>query len=354
MQSGAGMIIGAEGEGMSNCKFGVYGIGDVAGEYIKAIDNNPDGEVAAVVGRDMKKTEGRIHALGLDCDVLDSYDEMIARDDIDAVVITTPHFLHAAEAIRAAEEGKHIVCEKPIGMTLEEMRSVRDAVKKADVVFQNGLVLRWSPFIQNVLFMRDKGLLGEIYYMECDYFHGLGPWWNGFTWGVHKKSGGPSAALVGGIHAADLLRCICGDIVEVHAYAARGHRQDFEYVPTYMATVKFENGAVGKTSCSYEIESPYMVNTIVHGSGGSVHNDRFYSKGLFPGQTGWERFETIMPDSPAVSHHPFRFLIDDFMEGIKTGRSTVLNIDETYKTHELCVAIDRSMEEGQPVKLPLG
>lgn len=334
-------------------RFGIYGFGDVAKEYAKAVEHHPAGEVAAVVGRDKVKTEGRVRELSLECEVLESYDEMISRDDIDAVIITSPHFLHAAEAIKAAENKKHIVCEKPIGMTFSEMCRVRDAVKKAGVQFQNGLVLRWSSFILNVRSMAAKGLLGDIFYMECDYFHGLGPWWNGFSWGVHKKSGGPSAALVGGIHAADLLRYVCGDVKKVHAFKTRGHRADFEYPPTYTATVTFENGGVGKTSCSYEIECPYMVNTIIHGSKGSVHNDRFYSKELFPGQTGWERFETVMPDSPAVSHHPFRDLIADFIGSVETGGTTILNIDETFKTHEFCVAIDRSMESGETVELPL-
>ena len=338
---------------MKTYRFGIYGFGDVAKEYAKAVVNHPAGEVAAVVGRDRVKTEKRVRDVGLDCEVLDSYDEMVSRNDIDAVIITSPHFLHAAEAVKAAENGKHIVCEKPIGMTFAEMCSVRDAVKKAGVQFQNGLVLRWNPFVLNVRSMVSKGLLGDIFYMECDYFHGLGPWWNGFSWGVQKKSGGPSASLVGGIHAADLLRYIRGDIAEVHAYETRGHRQDFEYPPTYTAAVKFTNGAVGKTSCSYEIESPYMVNTVIHGSKGSVHNDRFYSKEMFPGQTGWERFETVMPDSPAVSHHPFHDLIADFIGAVEGGGTTVLNIDETFKTHELCVAVDRSMESGETVKLPL-
>ncbi|MBC8452379.1 MAG: gfo/Idh/MocA family oxidoreductase, partial [Spirochaetes bacterium] len=115
----------------------------------------------------------------------------------------------------------------------------------------------------------------------------------------------------------------------------------------------FANGAVGKTSCSFAIETSYDMNFIVHGSKGSVRNDKFFIKDLFPGQTGWQNFATVMPDSGAVSHHPFKNLVDDFLAALDNGRQPMLNIDEMFKTHELCMAIDLSLETGETVKLPL-
>ena len=72
---------------------------------------------------------------------------------------------------------------------------------------------------------------------------------------------------------------------------------------------------------------------------------------LFPGQTGWQKFETVMPDSGSVSHHPFKFLVDDFLDALNKGQEPMLNIDEMYKTHELCMAIDISLETGKSVTL---
>jgi predicted dehydrogenase len=84
-----------------------------------------------------------------------------------------------------------------------------------------------------------------------------------------------------------------------------------------------------------------------------VVNDRFFIKDLFPGQTGWQRFETIVPGSGSVTHHRFKELVDDFLDALETDREPCVGIAETYKTHELCVAITRSMKSGQPVALPL-
>ncbi len=338
---------------MAKYNAGVFGLGNVSTEYIKAVNNNPLSEVIAVVGKDKAKTQAKITDMDLVCEVMENYEDLVTRDDLDIMVISSPHFLHAAEAIGAAEKGKHVIVEKPIGMNLGEMQRVRAAIQQAGVKSQCGMVLRWNPFIENLKRLIERRALGEIFYIEVDYFHELGPWWNGFTWGGHQKSGGPSASLVGGIHAVDLTRWLCGEVAEVFAYQTWGHRKDFEYPPTYLATLKFQNGAIGKTSCSFEIEAPYVVNVIVYGSKGSIVNEKFYVKDLFPGQTDWQHFTTIMPDSGAVSHHPFQQLVDDFIEAIEHDGESCLNIEETYKTHELCVAIDRSMESGEKVTLPL-
>lgn len=338
---------------MAKYKAGVVGIGDVAKEYIKSLNANPLAEVTAVVGRDPEKTRNRIAEWGLACEVRSSVEELLADDDLDIITITSPHQLHNAAAIAAAEAGKSLLCEKPIAMNFAELRNLRDAVKKSSVIFQSGLVLRWNPFIQNLKNLVDGGHFGDLFYMEADYCHELGPWWNGFTWGGQKKSGGPSASLVAGIHAVDLVRYICGEVEEVQAYGTWGHRKDFEYPPTYVAALKFANGAVGKSSCSFAVESPYDMNFILHGSKGSVRNDKFFLQELLPGQTGWQEFTTVMPDSGAVSHHPFKGLVDDFLEALDTGRPPMLNIDEMFKTHELCMAIDLSLETGKSVALPL-
>ena len=332
---------------------GVIGLGNVATEYVRAVDNNPLAEVVAVVGRDREKTKNRVQSLGLSCEVMKEFSDMIARDDIHFVVITTPHYLHFQQIIEAAERGKHVVVEKPIGMNWQEIARVREVIVKTGMKFQCGLVLRFNPFVDNLRRLIETDALGEIFHLEVDYFHSLRPAWGGFRWGVHKRSGGPSASLVAGIHAVDLLRYLCGEVSELTAYSTTASRREFEYAPSYLAALRFQSGAIGKSSCSFETRCPYLLNLLLHGTKGSVFNEKFFLKDLFPGQNAWQRFETVMPDSPAVSHHPFQQLIDDFIEAVDTDRQTRNNIEEMYRTHELCLAIDRSMESGERVKLPL-
>jgi predicted dehydrogenase len=336
-------------------KYGVavFGIGWVAGEHIKAYMQNPHTEVRAIASRRKESARAKKDELGLDCDILDDYESMLKRDDIDIVDLCTPNFLHAQETIDAASVGKHVVIEKPIAMNIDELRAVRDAVVKAGVKSQVGFISRWNPHVRSIRSMIDKGGLGEVFFTEVDYYHEIGPWWSGWNWGANTRKDGPTASLVAGCHAVDLLYYLGGEVDEVFAYGTFGHRKDYEYEPTYAAVVKFKNGKIGKTGCSFENECPYVMNIILHGSKGSVLNEKFYTKEWYAGQEGWQKFNTIFLDSGDVVHHPFKEMVDDLADALVNDKEATANIHEAYKSHEICLAIDRSIETGQIVKLPL-
>lgn len=339
---------------MKKYKVGIYGVGDVATEYMKAFNNNPLSEVVIAVDKDKIKTEKKITAMGLSCEVDTDYDKMIKRKDVDIIVLSGPHFLHAKEAIKAANAGKHILSEKPLGMDFKEVAEVYSAIKNARVQFQNSFVGEWYPYILNVKKLISDGLLGKVFYLEADYMHNLDHWTTAWAWGVNKRSGGPSAPLIGGIHTIDIIRVIGGEPIEVFAYQTWGHIKEYEYAPTYVAIIKFKDGVIGKTACSYEITAPYHTNFCFYGSKGTIRNEKFFLKETFPGQTDWQQFETVFVDNRLVSHHPFQPAIDDFIKAIADNKhKNIGNIEQTYKTHELCYAIEKSMETGKIVKLPL-
>lgn len=332
---------------------GVFGIGWVAGEHIKAYIHNPHMKVVALASRNRESAQAKKDELGLDCDILDDYESLLEREDINIIDICSPNFLHAQEAVSAVSANKHVVIEKPIAMNFNELKAVKDAIVKAGVKSQAGFVCRWNSHIQSIRSMIDKGGLGEVFYVEVDYYHEIGPRWSGWKWGANRRENGPTASLVAGCHAVDLLYYFGGQVDEVFAYGTFGHRKDYEYEPTYAAVVKFKNGKIGKTGCSFENECPYVMNIIIHGSKGSVLNEKFYTKEWYPGQQGWQDFNVILLDSGDVTHHPFQDMVDDLAEALLNDKETTANIHEAYKTHEICLAIDRSIETGQVIKLPL-
>ncbi len=332
---------------------GVFGIGWVAGEHIKAYMQNPNMHVVALASRKRESAQAKKDELGLDCDILDNYDSLVKRDDIDIIDICSPNFLHAEEGIKAASAGKHVVIEKPIAMNLKELKDMKDAIVKAKVKSQVGFISRWNQHIRSIRSMIDNGGIGEVFYVEVDYYHEIGPWWSGWRWGANTRKNGPTASLVAGCHAVDLLYYFGGDVDEVFAYGTFGHRKDYEYEPTYTAVVKFKSGKIGKTGNSFENECPYVMNIIIHGSQGSIINEKFYSKSWFPGQRDWQTFNSIFLDSGDVTHHPFKEMVDDLADALLNNKEATANIHESYKSHEICLAIDRSIETGKIIKLPL-
>jgi predicted dehydrogenase len=160
--------------------------------------------------------------------------------------------------------------------------------------------------------------------------------------------------LLGGCHAVDAIRWFAGEeIVEVAAFG-NNIKGNFEFDANVVALLKFDGGAIGKTSALFDAEMPYAFNIDLAGTEGTLRDNRIWSKKLLPGQTGWTTMQTILPDSGAVEHHPFDAEINHFVDCILQGRESHCNIADAYRTHEVCMAIDRSIAQGgQPIRLPL-
>jgi UDP-N-acetyl-2-amino-2-deoxyglucuronate dehydrogenase len=185
-----------------------------------------------------------------------------------------------------------------------------------------------------------------------DYWHGLGSHWTGHAWAKTRQGGG-STMLLGGCHAVDALRWFSGrKVVEVSAFANDLHG-NWEFPANVVAILKFDDGTIGKTSALFDAELPYAFNIDLVGTEGSLRDNRVWSKRLLPGQTGWTTMQTILPDSGAVEHHPFDAEVNHLVDCIREGRESHCNIADAFHTHEICIAIDRSIEAGGPVKLPL-
>jgi predicted dehydrogenase len=335
---------------------GIVGTGWVAGEHIKAFAANPRTELRAICSRDAAKGRQKIEALGLKCEVYTDYNRMLEQDDIHIVAIATPPHLHKEQAIAAAEAGKHLLLEKAMATTLEDARAVRDAVAKAGVKSVVSFVLRWNPLFEIIKAQLADNAIGNVFFGEVDYFHGIGPWYAQYSWNVKKEIGG-SSLLSAGCHAVDAVRWFMGgEIAEVCQYSTFGRGPDFaeyEYDPTSCLICKFADGRIAKVASSIECIQPYVFNINLVGTEGTIRNNRIYSKRKFPGQTSWVEIPTILPDSGDVTHHPFTHEVAHFVECIRTNRESHVNVADAYKTHEVVFAADLSAKEGRPVSLPL-
>jgi predicted dehydrogenase len=272
---------------------------------------------------------------------------------VDIVNLSGPNHVHAEQGVAAAEAGKHILIEKPMCISMEENRRLRDAVAKAGVKSVVSFVLRWNPLFENLKALLAAGAVGELFYIEVDYWHGLADWWPGWEWG-RTLSSGRSTMLTGGCHAMDAIRNFAGEeIVEVSAFG-NNKTGRFEYDANVVAILRFQSGLIGKTSALFDAEMPYCFNIDLAGTEGTLRDNRIWSKRLFPGQTSWTQMQTIMPDSGDVEHHPFDAEMNHLVDCILEDRESYCNVADAYHTHEVCMAIDQSLAAGgQPVKLPL-
>ena len=330
----------------------IHGAGWVAGEHLKSYLRHPDCELMAISSRKEESARRLAAENGLDCAIYTRYDDLIADPKVDVISLCTPNELHPAETVAGARAGKHLLIEKPVALTLADLREMHQVVLESKVKTVVGFVLHWNPLFDVIKGLLADNAIGRIFYAEVDYWHGIGPWYKQWEWVWRKDSGG-SSFLAAGCHAVDALRYFMErEVVEVSAYEA-GPRAGYEYSPTIVAAVKFEDGAIGKLSSSLDVVGPYQFNIDLLGEEGMIRNNRLYSRRLLPGQTAFAEIPTILPDSGDVTHHPFDGEIAHLVDCIQNDRESEVNLTDAVKTHELIFAMDQSAAEGRPVELSL-
>jgi predicted dehydrogenase len=334
----------------------IIGTGWVSDEYVKAFKKHPQTDVVAIVSRDLERARVKAAEYELeDCEPFADVDALLKKPGVDIVVICTPHHLHVEQGIACARANKHVVIEKPIAIDLDGLRSLHSAVCSAGVKSIVSFVLRWNPMFDNIRAMLDRKLIGDVYYAEVDYLHGVGPWYRIWEWMSKRESGG-SAMLAGGCHAVDSLRYFLQDqAVEVTAYSntSKSNPLQYEYEPNTVTLIRFADGALGKVACSLEARMPYVFNVELFGDKGAIRNNRVFTT-EWPGQKDWAAVPTIEPDSGDVSHHPFQQEINHFIDCIQSNVESHASVSDAVKTHEICLAADLSASQGgRPVRLPL-
>ncbi len=334
-------------------KIGIAGLGWAASGHIPAFNANPDAEVVAVC---TSKDPAAAQAMaGANVKVYSDYDQFLKHPGLEVVDICTPHHLHAPMTIQAAHAGKHLMIEKPVATTYEDLLAMRDAIATAGVLSTVYFELRFIPHMTLVKSVMAQGLLGKVHHFEVDYYHGIGPWYGQHAWNV-KKDIGVSALVTAGCHALDAMLFFADrEVDEVFGYSTKSSAewaQDYEYDSTSVALIKFADGSLGKCVSCVDCRQPYVFNIHLVGSEGTLRGKQLSSTQLQGvNKEEWIDIPTTEATSGDVLDHPYPPQVDEFMACVKAGRDSIINFAEAFKTHRVIFAIDQAIAEGRPVKL---
>ena len=335
---------------------GIRGAGQVASQHAAAIMANPKLRLAAVCSRSRSSAEklaaewAAAAKGGTPIAIHDRYEDLLDDARVDIISECMPNFLHAREGALAFEAGKHLILEKPAGIAREELQLLRDAARRSGRKSVVSFVLRWHPLIANLKNLISKAAIGDVYYAEFDYWHGIKPTFSSYGW-IRRKEFAGGAMITGGCHAADLARYLHGEVEEVFAYSTKA-RDDFDYPTTLVAATKFADGSVGKLSASLDgIGFPYQFNIDLLGTKGALRDNRIYSKVLFPSQQDFAILPCDTPNTGSVEHHPFKQEIDNLVDCLEGGAPVLSDVEDACKSMEVALAVTESAATGKPVKI---
>jgi len=333
----------------------VLGPGWVAGEHIKGYCTSENTEIKSIVGmmpQDADAAKSYMDKFDFQADYSEDFQKELERDDIDIVSICLINNLHYKYTLQAVKAGKHVLVEKPLCFTIEELKELKQAVEEAGVKSMVGHVARWYPAIANAHKLVDENKLGTIFYGESDYWHEVHGDWK------TKTATSGSSLLMGGCHSVDLLRWFMGmdrEVVEVFAYSNGPYRRkDFDFDPNISGMLKFKDGGVGKIGSSLETSMPYVLHYQFMGTDGCIRNsDYFLTSWGDKKDVGFKKLEGQAADDPDVSHHPFPEEVQYFIDCVVDNVEADLSIPNSYHTYEIVFAMTESAKTGKAVQLPL-
>lgn len=335
---------------MRKVKFGIVGCGRIAQRHAEHIGNL--GELKAVT--DIKLERAKELGEKYNCNIYNDIDSLLLNEkQIDVISICTPNGLHAEHSIKALNAGFHVLCEKPMALTVEDCKKMikasEDNNRKLFIVKQN----RFNPPIAALKKVIDEGRLGKILNVQLNCFwNRTEPYYKNSDWkGTKKLDGGTLYTQFS--HFIDLLYWLVGDIIEAKSYMNNFLLQNIiEFEDNGVVIIKFSNGAIGSINYTVSSYKKNMEGSItIFGEKGTVKVGGQYLNVLeYQSIEGYEI--TNVPESRPSNDYGFYQgsmsnhdkVYENVIDVLKNNAKIATNGDEGLKTVEIIEKIYNSIK----------
>lgn len=351
------------GQGGRDVRLGLVGCGGIGGGYVKVLEQIPEARITGVVDPD--EARAKKFALRIGCDYFSNLVSLLKKDDIDAVVVGTPHYTHKQISVAALHSGKHVLCEKPMALLLEDCDEMIDAAQKADKKLMVGHCYRFHKSNNKIKVMIKQGLIGRILVVHANGFLGFNVpgSWHPPSWYLRRDYFG--TLIAGGlIHQIDLIRWMAGEIKSVFARSDNFiHKEENDKQDYYLISIRFSNGAIGAMESGNVIRKAENIIKI-DGEQGTIT-----SRPLDGGRTkvsivlhGHEEKDFIFDgegahgvglESETMPSEALKFQMEHFIECIQTNKKPLVDGVQGRKAVEVVIAAEHSAEFNKVIELPL-
>lgn len=341
--------------------FGVVSASIMAREHMKAIKFNKNAEIKAVCDVDMLKAEQAAEEYGVSSYYSD-YGELLKQEDIDVIIIATPDGLHAEQTIAALEAGKHVLCEKPMALTVQECRNMIEASKRTGNKLMVGQICRYAPGFKLAKKMIDDGQIGELFFVESEYAHDYSENPGAGNWRIDPiRKRHPF--LGGGCHAVDLLRWIAGDPMEVTAYSNKKVLKSWPVDDCTVAIMRFPRNVIGKVFVSVGCKRVYTMRSVFYGEKGTIIADNtspyitVYKQQICANGKTFEDIEEqtigMVYPVPLGSHNTIEE-VNEFVNIILNDLDVLTDGKQGISTVAACLATVESAATGKSIRIDYG
>ena len=336
--------------------FGIIGCGVIADFHANALFGLSEDAVLVGVA-DARLPAAERFAREKQVRAFASVDELLACPKIDVVTICVPSGLHAELAIKAANAGKHIIVEKPMAITKEQLDAMEEACERNGVMLSSVAQSRFTSGVRKAKQAIEEGYLGKLVcadvYMK---FNRSQEYYNTGGWRGTKAMDGGGALMNQGIHGVDLLLYLAGDVKSVYAVSKTLARQ-IEVEDTLSAVLEFKSGATGVIQATTSVYPGYPRRLELNGDKGTI----VLEEGNL---IRWDMEDTTLPAVTLKSNvrssasAPTDFSADnhtkqfkDVIQALRGGTKPLVDLREGRRAVDLILAIYQSAEERRVIEL---
>jgi len=277
-------------------------------------------------------------------------EKMYKNEEIDAVYIATPHHLHKPMIEQAFKMGKHVLCEKPVAISLQEAREINDLDKSyPELKLGFNYNYRYDHKCYRLATALQNNHLGDIYYANCNVFFSRNEsYFAQGPWRTKKETAGGGTLLIHGSHIIDIMLWALGEPISVMGKVSNVKFKNIEVEDVGFGIVEFKNGAYAQINNSMVIKPPLSiikdkVELRIFGNKG-----RSYYKGPWPISSlkwkGVKKFK-IKKNTKGISH--FGRSMKAFANWVLYNKPYYNTIEESSKVLSLISALYRSSESGK-------
>lgn len=323
-------------------RFAILGTANIARHQFVPAIRQTDHEVVAVASRE----EATAQSFATDLDIPDaygSYDEMLSTERIDAVYNPLPNALHAEWTRRAADEGVHVLCEKPLAVTAEEAAEMGTYCQEQGVTLMEAVMYRYHPRTERIAAIAGDEL-GEIRAMTAAFHSSLSNWPAGFRFDPELGGG---CLLDVGVYAISAARLFLGEPERV--YGATVDRADSGVDTQATALLEFSDGATATISASFDNGDVQYYR--LEGERGWLSADPAFAFGDDYRPTVEYRGDDrqVVEEFDAVNHYARE--IEHFAACVEAGEKPRTDATEAARTLAVVDAIRECAATGEPASV---
>ncbi len=311
---------------------------------IPAIHASTTGEVVAVASRDSERAREFAEANAIP-EHFGSYQGLLDSDTIDAVYIPLPNSLHKEWAIRSAAAGKHVLCEKPLGLTAAECEAMDAAARDAGVTLMEAFMYRFHPRTERVIELLRAGAIGSLRSIQASFSFRLTQPDN---IRLSRELGGGSLMDVG-CYCVNVSRTLAGaEPMQVQAFASWAESGVDEQMA---GTLKFADGLTAQLDCALTLER--RERYVAAGTEGYLDVEAAFLPGTDDAEIAEHRGRGSMTTHTIAGADEYQLMVEHFADCVSNGAALRYPASEAAANMRVIEALYRSAREGGiPVDVP--